>query len=89
MILAAGWRTRRPTGVSRNGRVLSHEGDIDSEGVIRNLQSASLTWIKHKGAPLLQHVKEVVTVETSRAYRAQRDVYQAAALPPRPAKWLA
>ena len=38
-----------PTGVSRNGRVLSHEGDIDSEGVIRNLQSASLTWIKYKG----------------------------------------
>ena len=74
-----------PTGVSRNGRELTHEGDVDSEGVIRNLQSASLTWIKYKGAPL-QPDKEVVTVEMSRAYRLQRDCYRAMAFPPRPAK---
>ena len=78
-----------PSGVSRDGRVLRHGGDVDAEGVIRNLQSTSLTWIKYRGVPLLQPVKEVVTVETSRAYRAQRDVYRAGALPPRPAKWLA
>ena len=79
----------RPAGVARQGRVLAHEGDMNLEGVIRELQSASLTWIKYKGAPLLQPIKDVVTVESSRAYRMRRDNNRAAAFPPHPPKWLA
>ena len=48
-----------PAGVARQGRVLSHKGDLNSEGVVRRLQSASLTWIKYKGEPLLQPIKDV------------------------------
>ena len=76
-----------PAGVARYGRVLSHEGNMDPTGVVRALQSASLTWIRYNGAPLLQPVKEVVTVETSKSYRRRRDGYRAAAVPPRPPKW--
>ena len=78
-----------PAGVARQGRVLSHKGDLNAEGVVRKLQSASLTWIKYKGEPLLQPIKDVVTMESSRTYRVRRDGYRAAALPPRPPKWLA
>ena len=33
-------------GVARRGRILAHKGDLNPEGVVRKLQSASLTWIK-------------------------------------------
>lgn len=96
MILASGWRTRlrrRETGVSQNGGVLIHDPRRGTwtmgGGVIRNLQSASLTCIKYKVVLLLQSVKEVVTAETSKAYRAQRDGYRAAALPPPPSSQVA
>ena len=52
-------------GVSRYGKVLSHEGNMDPTGIVKDLQSDSLTWIRYNGAHLLQPVKEIVTVETS------------------------
>ena len=65
-------------GLTINGRAMTHGGS--PAGVIRDLQSAYLTGIKYNGAPELQSVNEVITVETS---RVRRDGYLATAFPPR------
>ena len=52
--------------------MLEHKGNLNPERVVRKQQSASLTWIKYKGEPLLQPIKDVVTVESSRAYQVRR-----------------
>ena len=61
-----------PAGVARQGGVLLHKGDLNPAGVVRKLQSASLTWTRYKGEPLLQPIKDVVTVESSRIPSAKR-----------------
>ena len=53
-------------------------------GIVRDLQSDSLTWIRYNGVPLLQPVKKVVTVETSIVPSAKGRL----PLPPRHSKWV-